>query len=221
MKPSTLVALPDPMTLRRRAQTLGVLDAIMSPDWQYRYYSFNSKWAQDEMMASMTDGCGDNFFILFNPHGAILKGFDHENVMSPWARDDGSLWPGMFKGVPSQFDEFLEEPAFDIPNTTFCSWRLHTDAVWQSGVTEFPDGDAGNDGSEDLLSIFLGGAECYREFANEYYEKDLPLKHLERVYDHELLTEELIKQLNPSMSLLELKEDLEEIAYPEQPHANR
>jgi hypothetical protein len=221
VKQSTLTTLPDPVALQRKAQTLAVLDAIMSPDWQYRYYSFNSKWAKDEMMASMTDGCGDNFFILFNPHGAILKGFDHESFMSPWARDDRSLWLGMFTSVPSQFSEFLTEPAFDIPNTTFCGWRLHTESTWQSGVSDFPDGDEGADGSEELLSIFVGGAETYRKFAQDYYEKELPLKQLELVYDYQLLSEGLVKQLNPHTSLLELEKDLEEIADPRQLNADR
>jgi hypothetical protein len=49
---STLSVLPDVNTLRRKAQALAVLDAIMSPDWQYRYYSFNSQWDRNEMMAS-------------------------------------------------------------------------------------------------------------------------------------------------------------------------
>ncbi len=221
MKQSTLTRLPDPVTLRGKAQTLAVLDAIMSPDWKYRYYLFNSKWGHDEMMTSMKDSCGDNFFILFNPHRAILKGFDHESFMSPWARDDRSLWPGMFTSVPSQFSEFLTEPAFDIPNTTFCSWRLHTEPTWRSGVSDFPDGDECGDGSEELLSIFLGGAETYRKFAQGYYEKELPLKELELVYDHQLLTAELVKQLNSRASLLELEKDLEEIAYPRRLNADR
>jgi hypothetical protein len=208
------MSLPNPVGLRQKAQTLAVLDAIMSPDWQYRYYSFNSKWAKDEMMASMTDGCGDNFFILFNPHGAILKGFDHENFMSPWAREDRSLWPGMFTGVPRQFAQFLTEPAFDISNTTFCAWRLHTDQEWHSGVADCPHNNEGGDGSEELLSIFIGGPESYQKFSKEYYEKDLPAKQLARIYDHEFLTEELVKELNPDVSLSDLEKDLEEIAYP-------
>jgi hypothetical protein len=66
----------------RQARAL-MLEAIMSPDWEYRYYSFDSKWGLDEMMASMRNGQGDDFFILFNNNGAIIKGFDHESTMSP------------------------------------------------------------------------------------------------------------------------------------------
>jgi hypothetical protein len=214
VKKSKLVALANPDALRRKAQSLAMLDAVMSPDWQYRYYSFNSKWGDDEMMASMTDGCGDNLFILFNRSGAILKGFDHESFMSPWAREDNSLWPKIFEGVPPEFNQFLHEPAFDIPNTTFCLWRLQTASTWQTGLIDFPDNNDGSDGSEELLALFVGGPESYQEFARDYYEKELSLESLERVYRHEALTEELVHSLNPGVSLSDLNHEIEEIGYP-------
>ena len=131
---STLSALPDVITLRRKAQSLAVLDAIMSPDWQYRYYSFNSQWDADEMMASRKNGSGDELYVLFNPTGAILKSFDHESFMSPWAREDESLWPHIFAQVPADFQAFLKEPAFDIPNTTFCVWRRNEESCFAAAA---------------------------------------------------------------------------------------
>jgi hypothetical protein len=81
-----LKTLPGPDQLKSLCQSLAMLDAIMSPDWEYRYYSFDSKWGLDEMMASMQNGQGDDFFILFNNNGAVIKGFDHEAPMSPYAK---------------------------------------------------------------------------------------------------------------------------------------
>jgi hypothetical protein len=37
--------------LIRQSKALAMLDAILSPEWEYRYYSFNSKWGPGEMMA--------------------------------------------------------------------------------------------------------------------------------------------------------------------------
>jgi hypothetical protein len=37
-------------------------------------YSFNSKWGEGEMMASMRNGSGDEYFILFDSHGVIMPG---------------------------------------------------------------------------------------------------------------------------------------------------
>src|SRR4030095_3057050 len=118
-----LKIIPDIPSLKKLCQSLAVLDAIMSPEWDYRYYSFNSKWDQEEMMASMRDGSGDEYFILFDSHGAIMKGFAHESTMSPWANDAEQIWPGVLDQVPSEFGDFLSEPAFSMSETTFCIWR--------------------------------------------------------------------------------------------------
>jgi hypothetical protein len=211
---NTLLTLPDVVSLRRKAQSLAVLDAIMSPDWQYRYYSFNSTWGKDEMIASRKNGSGDELYILFNPFGAILKGFDHESFMSPWAREDQSLWPLIFDGVPAVFQQFLREPSFDIPNTTFCVWRRSDDASWQVANVEYPDSDEGSDGSEVQLSLYAGGPQPYLEFAKEYFERDLDLEAVSQVYRHEPITEVRVKQLNPEIDLQSLDAELLEIGYP-------
>ena len=54
-----LKMLPEIDSLKRLSQSLAMLDAILEPDWELRYYSFNSHWGEGEMMASMRDGSGD------------------------------------------------------------------------------------------------------------------------------------------------------------------
>ena len=100
---------------------MAMLDAILCPDWQNRYYSFDAAWSDGEQMGSMRNGSGDDFFALFNSAGCCLKGFAHEAPMSPY-RDDGTklVWPGLSDCVPGDFASYLEEPAFqrlghDVP----------------------------------------------------------------------------------------------------------
>jgi len=81
-----LELLPDVDGLRALLQSLAMLDAILSPEWEYRYYSFNSRWSEGEQMGSMRDGCGNEFFALFNEAGCFFKGFDHEATISPYRR---------------------------------------------------------------------------------------------------------------------------------------
>src|SRR5215475_12894352 len=87
--------LPDVDRLRTLLQSVAMLDAILSPKWEYRYYSFNSHWSSGEQMGSMRDGCGDDLFALFNATGCFLKGFAHAAPM----RD----WPGVLELVPAEF----------------------------------------------------------------------------------------------------------------------
>ncbi|MBC7922656.1 MAG: hypothetical protein H7Z75_16365 [Ferruginibacter sp.] len=75
-----LSLLPEMSQLKLLAQSVAMLDAIIEPDWALRYRSFGAHWGTDEVMASVRNGSGDGYFILFNPGGAILKGVPHEWV---------------------------------------------------------------------------------------------------------------------------------------------
>ena len=207
-----LKTLPDIDRLKALCQSLAMLDAIMSPDWEYRYYSFDSKWDLNEMMASMRNGQGDDFFILFNNNGAIIKGFDHESPMSPYAHKPKRVWPGVLDDVPDVFRSFLDEPAFTIEDTTFCFWRRAEDSCWSIGNIAYPKG-SDPDGSDQLLAMHDGKPETYREFAEEYYERAIPLFVIEHIYKHQPLTDEIIASLNPDVSFADLKADIENIGY--------
>lgn len=56
----TVLVVPDIATLRRRSQSLAMLAAMMSPEWESRYFSFASRRAPGEEMASMRNGSGDD-----------------------------------------------------------------------------------------------------------------------------------------------------------------
>jgi len=164
-------------------------------------------------MGSMRNGSGDEYFILFNSQGAIMKGFAHESPMSPWASDPVQVWPGVLDHVPAEFGEFLNEPAFSMSETTFCIWRRTEDESWQIGEIQYPE-DEDPDGSEDLLFILDGDPRTYQEFAEHYYECEIDLQSVTSIYEHRPLTSEIVKKLNPEVSLESLRSDVEEIAYP-------
>ena len=199
-----LAPLPDIPTLRRLTQSLATLDAVLSPEWEGRYYSFNSRWAEGEIMASMRDGSGDDWFLLFGQAGAILKGFAHESPMAV-----GPTWAGILSNVPAAFGDFLSEPAFSVEDTTFCLWRTHGDDRWYTGAADYPPGDD-PDGSGDLLSILDGNPRTYQRWAREYYEVKVSLAAVRHIYEHRPLTAEVLARLNPDVTL----EDLAEIGYP-------
>jgi hypothetical protein len=192
-------------------RALATLDAIMSPDWESRYYSFNAGWGEGEMMASMRNGSGDQWFALIGPAGVALHGLAHE---APAFRP-GSPLPGIFDALPAEFHaSFLREPAFETDNSTFCVWRRTADDRWSAGDVELPGGED-PDGFRELTAILAGDPEQYVEFAADYYEREIAPEDVAAVYRHEPLTDELVKRLNPDADLEALAGDLDEIGYPE------
>src|SRR4051794_4341165 len=87
--------LPGIDDLKRLMQSTAVLDAVLSPDWEYRWYSFNAKWSKGEQMGSMRNGSGDDLFAHFTKAGCFIKGFWHESEMTPYRKEPKSVWPGV------------------------------------------------------------------------------------------------------------------------------
>ena len=193
---------------------MAMLDAILCPKWEGRYYSFNASWAPGEQMGSMRNGSGDDLFAHFTPAGCWLKGFAHEYPMSPYCNNPKRVWPGVLDTVPEQFVACLREPAFRIEDITFCIWRRHSDSNWQVGPISFPADYPDPDGSEYLLLNLDGRPESYQEWASDYYECDMPLGAVQHVYQHRPLTLQVLAQLNQDLSLADLEADISEIGYP-------
>ena len=212
-----LSQLPGIDRLEKLTQSIAMLDAILSPDWEYRYFSFNAAWdsSLNERMASMRNGEGDEYFLVFSPQGAILKGFDHEAPMSPWACEPVAVWPGVLDGLPAAFASFLVDPAFSMGNCTFCIWREARDTHWQHGPIAFPVGGTGDpDGSEGLMWMFDCKPQTYVDFAAEYFEETLDIEVVQRIYAHETLTRVSAAKLNPQANWENLVKDADEIHYP-------
>jgi hypothetical protein len=208
-----LKPLPGVAELRGLCQSLAMLDAALMPEWDYRYYSFDAHWGDGEMLASMRNGSGDAYAILFTDAGAIIKGFAHESEMGGYATDSGRPWPGVVDHVPPEFQQMLAEPAFPLAETSFCVWRKIDGPLWEVGAIRFPPGED-PDGSRLLLSILDGNPKTYQEWSEEYYERSVPLDAVEAVYRHQPLDGRLLGRLNPNITVHEVSDDGREIGYP-------
>ena len=215
MTPSTShpEALPDIPVLKRITQSLAMLDAILCPEWQYRYYSFNSRWNAGEEMASMRDGCGDDWFLLFDSYGAAIKGHAHESPLT----GNSSLAAKIQASVPSGFASFLGEPAFSMQRASFCMWRRHGDSAWTVVPVRANDPlscEGVEDGSAELLHLLDGDPSAYQIWAQDYYERDVSLAAVQAVYAHEPLSASLVQALNEEITPEDIAADRAEIAYP-------
>jgi len=203
-------SLPDLASIRRRSQALAMLDAIVCPEWEDRYYSFNARWGEGEEMGSMRNGSGDDWFLLFGAFGAAIKGLAHETSI---ARDKDFV-KEIQRRVPPAFSSFLTEPAFSMDWSSYCYWRGREDSVWHKVVHPDPVLSRSDDGSAEYLALLFEPAPSYAEFAKWYYEIDLPLSSIESIYTHTPLTDRLVRSLNAEMTIAEAREFAAEIGYP-------
>ncbi|MGH8028525.1 MAG: hypothetical protein ACREO3_01185 [Arenimonas sp.] len=195
--------LPPIAEIRRIAQSLAMLDAVLSPEWDLRYYSFDGGWAPGEEMASMRNGSGDDWFLLFDAAGAALKGFAHELA------DAASFCGSIQEQVPPGFSSFLREPAFSMQHATFCYWSKREDSTWYK-----VDGFQGDDGSTELLAHLILGPAGYKAWAEDYFEVPVDFDAVAAVFAHEPLAESVIRALNPAADLDAAYADAVEIGFP-------
>jgi hypothetical protein len=190
--------LPSPSELRKRLQSLAMLDAIIMPDWDMRFFSYNSRWGAGEAMASMRDGEGSEFFFLFNDAGVAAK------IYCAGYEIDSSISSALNE-IPSCFSSFLEEAAFSINTATCYLWRCRSDDKWSAtprGIVEIP-----------LLAFVSDEGEYYHAWAENYYEKAFDERCLHAVFEHEPLTSKIALTLNPEAEMETVLADADEIGF--------
>jgi hypothetical protein len=208
-----LSELPAIEALRRRLQQMAVLDAVFSAAYGTAQHEFHPNWNRSQQMGAIKDGGGDELFVHFTPAGCFIKGFAHESVMTPFRTTPPALWPGLFSSVPSDFSASLNEPAFDIPATTFVVWRRTSDPEWHTDEIKFPDHYYG-DGSQDLLAQLVVSASDYAEWLEENYELEVNADIVASVFNNHPLTGAQLHTLNPSEKLADMSRLVRETGYP-------
>lgn len=212
--------LPAPEIVRARSQAMAMLDAVLSPEWEFRYYSYDTQWAPSEELASMKDGSGNDYVVVFSESGIYAQATYHESPINAYRVSPPAPWPGLFDSLPQAFRPFAQEVAFldhnGVQRATVCLWRERTDSEWKCGNVQVPDQDEGDaDGAEWLFGLLLEGrAEAYLEFAEEYYEVAPALEVVQHVYDLKPLTQDIVSALNPAVRLEDLAEEIAQIGYP-------
>ncbi len=192
---------PEHAVVKRISQSLAMLEAIIMPEWEYRYYSYNSKWAHHLEMASMRDGAGSYYFILFSGEEIVIKGFNEStginNGVAEYLKNLSQLDNALVK-------YYIQEPAFINDQISFFGFWDSTQRKWNGII----------DQNETMFEIFTDPVSCYYDFCLEYYENSYDKKIIQEIIDFKPLNQRMIKQLNPKLSINLLQEDLDEIGYP-------
>jgi len=194
--PSALSLLP-PAKLEPLTRSLATLDAILQDDWEFRYYSFNAKWGKGQRMASMRDGCGDEWFLVFTGDAAFLKGLAHEYPPGDVA--------AIYDGLPAKLGKLRTEPSFSMDDTSYGGWfgkkwTLRSAPKLAKIMRQH-------------LEILDGKPKTYQAYAEDYFEAEVPLAAIEHVYAGKPIDQKLIDSINPERKLAGLRSDLAEIGY--------
>lgn len=190
---------------------LSALDILLCPEEWLRRYRFDPQWGENVTVASINNGAGDDLYILLTPEGVVVKGFDHESEMSPHAREDYEVWPGIYEQAPSALLNLLDDEAFTKEDATFCLWRQSSDSVWKTGDIHNPQGL--DDGSDFLLGMIYDTPDDYVEWAEDYYEMKISLDVVGYTFSNTAITEEMILELNPEVDLEIAIKELQAIGF--------
>jgi hypothetical protein len=208
-----LSQLPNIPDLLRLTKALAALETIMSPKWERRYYSFNANWDQHEQMASARDGEGNGWFCVFGAEGAFLTGRQHDSQLAALNQPPGKILAQLTVGSPDFCIPFIQEPAFSMPEATFCIWRDNAEDRWNCNPPLYQDGfDA--DGSGKQLKILDGDPLTYQRWAEGYYRASVDISVVARAYRFEPFSEASTRRLNPDVDLVEVAAELSGIGFP-------
>lgn len=207
MEVNVLERLPNPINLKKLMQIQASLNIILCRDEWLRYHSFVQDWGEGVCMAKIDNGAGDHLIILFSAEGCIIKGFDHESELSPYAQDEHKVFQGIYDDVPKELLSLLEDNAIEKDDVTFCIWRKNSDTNWHKGKVEIPKGES--DGSDFLVGCIFHTPEDFVEFAIGYFESLPSLEVVAKIYADSPITEEMINILNPNCDVKEVLQELQ------------
>ncbi|MEP3919182.1 hypothetical protein [Ascidiaceihabitans sp.] len=196
----SLLELPDIESFKRRLQSLASLDAIVCPEWEFRYFSYDANWAQGEEMGSIRNGSGDEVFALFSIHGCFIKEYCRAK----------SIKSNAYESVAVEFLEATKETAFSPNRVTNCYWKTKASDRWSMSESS----ETSDSNLDELLSLVDGNAETYLIFAKDYFEKTLPLGAVSQVLKFANLTTPILDSLEFDGQFHDLSKELEQIGYP-------
>ena len=184
------------MTLefKNKLKHLALLDAIIEPEWEYRYYSYNSKWGDNEEMSSLRDSCGGEWFILFFGNRVAFKCTSPEDGLA-------GNFEEIKNSMPIEYYGFISEPAFSM-DIGSCIWYLEDNQWVKLGVNI---SDLPNPGTIQDMT-----AKDYCNFAQEIYEKELDLNLVETIFNGNFALE-MATKINPEVDLTNLESEIKEI----------
>ncbi|NTV78935.1 MAG: hypothetical protein HGA25_07355 [Clostridiales bacterium] len=189
--------LPDVKECKNKLKQLAAFDAVFSPEWENRYYSYDSLWYEGEEMASMRNGRGEHYFILFTDEKILMKGLERQSKclsMKDFGKD---------MNLPEILYQFMEQVAFLPDETSFCIWKFGQGA-WNS-ITKITENEL------KILGVLLISPEQYVQWVEDYYEITLSVEEVAALFQENVLHKKTCLQWNPHLDWDAFQKEAKEI----------
>ncbi len=193
-----------PQELETFLKAQAILDIIMNSE-EDSWLRLVQRYTSDTPAYCVSDGSGNEMDIFFEENGVFIKGFDHENELNQYAKEewDDQFFKETYEGIPSNFLDIYEDED-SLMEMTFCMWYDNQTGKWNQTIVEGDDG-----GKDFMLDYICPNADKWIEWAEDYYEMDIDKSIVEKAYQKKPLTAEDIHKLNPERNA---QEALDEIA---------
>lgn len=156
------------------------LEKLLCDEAWLRCFMYKENWSEGIDIMTYDNGGGDHVHVIFQNDSILIKGFDHESEVSPYAQDEYKIWQGMYDGVSNDFLRVLNDESLEYDHVTFCYWRSSNNEEWSQGDVKFDNNE--NDGSGWLLSALTLTPEKYIEYAKSYYTNGLNRMSEEQIF---------------------------------------
>jgi hypothetical protein len=206
-------ALADPDVLRARCRALTMLDVVL--DGFAPKHGYFPGWREGVDLATMENGSGDLYGIVFDPAGVFLYGFDHECDATPWREWPRAHWPGLLEGLPAALAHYPADPELQFEgffDATVCAWRETGATSWQCGPVVFEPGES--DGASWLFGVLTdGSAEAVCSDAEDYYERPVDRQAVDALLAGAPLNPRTVGALNPAAAFEAMAERARLLGY--------
>lgn len=203
---------PSPDRLLRLTRGMAAIEALLAEfDPDDRYFSFEPQWREGASRASMDDGSGNRYSIVFSGPDVFAAGFQHEAENSPFNVSPPAIDRRLVSGLPERLAALLPSLDFAIGNVIAVTVTFWWDGdAWKWAL---PSPDEG--GFEDLFHVLLGPVSSnFCDFAAEYYEVELDEDVVERFLANETLSAEMLSAVNADVDMDDARENLAALGYP-------
>ncbi|MFN8579141.1 MAG: hypothetical protein U0354_20115 [Candidatus Sericytochromatia bacterium] len=211
-----LKLLPDIDKLYKICNAIKLITLIINK-FDFDFFNIN-----DNKIFSFDQKQGYFLRVLFNKDICMVYGFDNNSGMSP-IRNNGDVWFGILELIPENFRTLLihniTEKNINFLPITYCVWREKTDSEWRIGEIIYSDNEF-RDGSE-MMSIFDSRyffKMCLNNLESSKYldENDIYLDQelVDYFFNYNPLNNNILKKINPYISLYDIKYELNKIDYP-------